>query len=187
MAITENGLAQVERELGIDNIYEDLSGQLVNHLMQALRAASLFKRDVDYLVTDGEVKIIDEFTGRILEGRRYSEGLHEAIEAKEGIKIKKRIRRFATITIQNYFRLYPKLAGMTGTAATEAEELMKIYKLEVMPIPTNKPMIRHDRNPDHLQDRARPSITPRWTTSPTATARKTRCWWVPFLWRDRKS
>jgi preprotein translocase subunit SecA len=146
VAITEKGLAKVERELGIDNIYEDLSGQLVNHLMQALRAAALFKRDVDYLVQDGEVKIIDEFTGRILEGRRYSEGLHQAIEAREGVKIKEENQTLATITLQNYFRLYEKIAGMTGTAATEADEFREIYKMEVVVIPTNEPMIRDDRN-----------------------------------------
>ena len=146
VAITEKGLATVERELGIENIYEDLSGQLVNHLMQALRAAALFRRDVDYLVQDGEVKIIDEFTGRILEGRRYSEGLHQAIEAREGVKIKEENQTLATITLQNYFRLYEKIAGMTGTAATEADEFREIYKMEVVVIPTNEPMVRDDRN-----------------------------------------
>ncbi len=146
VAITEKGLARVESELGIDNIYEDLSGQLVNHLMQALKAASLFRRDVDYLVQDGEVKIIDEFTGRILEGRRYSEGLHQAIEAREGVKIKEENQTLATITLQNYFRLYKKIAGMTGTAATEADEFNEIYSMEVVVIPTNQPMIRDDRN-----------------------------------------
>ncbi len=146
VAITEQGLAKVEKELGIDNIYEDLSGQLVNHLMQALRAAALFKRDVDYLVQDGEVKIIDEFTGRILEGRRYSEGLHQAIEAREGVKIKEENQTLATITLQNYFRLYDKIAGMTGTAVTEADEFREIYNMEVVVIPTNAPMIRDDRN-----------------------------------------
>jgi len=146
VAITEKGLATVERELGIDNIYEDLSGQLVNHLMQALKAAALFRRDVDYLVQDGEVKIIDEFTGRVLEGRRYSEGLHQAIEASEGVKIKEENQTLATITLQNYFRLYEKIAGMTGTAATEADEFREIYKMEVVIIPTNEPMVRDDRN-----------------------------------------
>jgi preprotein translocase subunit SecA len=149
VAITERGLARVEQELGIDNIYEDLSGQLVNHLMQALRAAGLYRRDVDYLVQDGEVKIIDEFTGRVLEGRRYSDGLHQAIEAREGVRIKEENQTLATITLQNYFRLYEKIAGMTGTAATEADEFREIYKMEVVEIPTNQPMIRDDRN-DHI-------------------------------------
>jgi preprotein translocase subunit SecA len=146
VAITEKGLEKVEKELGIENIYEDLSGQLVNHLMQALRAESLYKRDVDYLVQDGEVKIVDEFTGRVLEGRRYSEGLHQAIEAREGVKIKEENQTLATITLQNYFRLYGKIAGMTGTAATEADEFREIYKMEVVVIPTNEPMVRDDRN-----------------------------------------
>jgi preprotein translocase subunit SecA len=149
VAITEKGLARVEQELGIENIYEDLSGQLVNHLMQALRAAGLYRRDVDYLVQDGEVKIIDEFTGRVLEGRRYSEGLHQAIEAREGVRIKEENQTLATITLQNYFRLYEKIAGMTGTAATEADEFREIYKMEVVEIPTNEPMVRDDRN-DHI-------------------------------------
>ena len=146
VAITEKGLVKVEQELGIDNIYEDLSGQLVNHLMQALRAASLYRRDVDYLVQDGEVKIIDEFTGRVLEGRRYSEGLHQAIEAREGVRIKEENQTLATITLQNYFRLYEKIAGMTGTASTEADEFREIYKMEVVEIPTNVPMVRIDHN-----------------------------------------
>jgi len=149
VAITEKGLARVERELGIDNIYEDLSGQLVNHLMQALKAAAFFKRDVDYLLQDGEVKIIDEFTGRVLEGRRYSEGLHQAIEAREGVRIKEENQTLATITLQNYFRLYDKIAGMTGTAVTEADEFREIYNMEVVEVPTNEPMIRDDQN-DHI-------------------------------------
>ncbi|MCL5734011.1 MAG: preprotein translocase subunit SecA [Actinobacteria bacterium] len=146
VAITETGLARVEKELGIDNIYEDLSGQLVNHLMQALRAEALFKRDVDYLIQDGEVKIIDEFTGRVLEGRRYSEGLHQAIEAREGVKIKEENQTLATITLQNYFRLHCEAGGVTGTAATEADEFREIYGMEVVVIPTNEPMVRDDRN-----------------------------------------
>ncbi len=146
VATTEEGLARVEKLLGIGNLYEDYSGQLVNHLMQGLRAETLFKRDVDYLVQDGEVKIIDEFTGRILEGRRYSEGLHQAIEAKEGVKIKEENQTLATITLQNYFRLYEKIAGMTGTAATEADEFRQIYGMEVSIVPTNQPMVRDDRN-----------------------------------------
>src|SRR5665648_337106 len=146
VAITEEGLAQVEAMLGLDNLHEDLSGQLVNHLQQALKAQSLFKRDVDYLLDNGEVKIIDEYTGRVLEGRRYSEGLHQAIEAKEGVKIKQENQTLATITLQNYFRLYEKLSGMTGTAATEADEFREIYDMEVVVVPTNMPMIREDRD-----------------------------------------
>ena len=146
VATTERGLARVEGMLNVGNLYEDFSGQLVNHLMQALKAQSLFKRDVDYLVQDGEVKIIDEYTGRILEGRRYSEGLHQAIEAKEGVRIKEENQTLATITLQNYFRLYEKMAGMTGTAATEEDEFREIYKMDVVVIPTHMPMVRLDQN-----------------------------------------
>src|SRR5437763_1043953 len=121
-------------------------GNLVNHLIQSLKAESLYKRDVDYAVIDGEVKIIDEFTGRILEGRRWSEGLHQAVEAKEGVAIQEENQTVATITYQNYFRRYDKLAGMTGTALTEATEFMKIYELQVVEIPTNMPMVRKDQN-----------------------------------------
>ncbi len=154
VAISEEGLARVEHLLGVDNLYEDQGGQLVNHLMQALRAQGLFKRDVDYLLQDGEVKIIDEFTGRILEGRRYSEGLHQAIEAKEGAKIKEENQTLATITLQNYFRMYEKIAGMTGTAATEADEFRQIYDMEVVVIPTNQPMVRADQNDLIFQNEA---------------------------------
>ncbi len=146
VAITEQGVAKAERFLGIDHLYRAENGHLVNHLIQALRAQSLYKRDVDYAVIDGEVKIIDEFTGRILDGRRWSEGLHQAIEAKEGVSVQEENQTLATITYQNYFRLYGKLAGMTGTALTEATEFMKIYQLPVVQIPTNMEMVRADRN-----------------------------------------
>ncbi len=146
VSITEQGVAKAERFLGIDHLYKAENGHLVNHLIQALKAESLYKRDVDYAVIDGEVKIIDEFTGRILEGRRWSEGLHQAVEAKEGVSIQEENQTLATITYQNYFRLYDKLSGMTGTALTEATEFMKIYELPVVQIPTNMPMIRDDRN-----------------------------------------
>ncbi len=153
-AVTELGVAKAERFLGIDHLYRAENGHLVNHLIQALRAQALFKRDVDYAVIDGEVKIVDEFTGRILEGRRWSEGLHQAIEAKEGVAIGEENQTLATITLQNYFRLYGKLAGMTGTALTEATEFMKIYELPVVQIPTNVPMIRADRNDQVYKTRA---------------------------------
>jgi preprotein translocase subunit SecA len=146
VSITEQGVAKAERFLGIDHLYRAENGHLVNHLIQALRAESLYKRDVDYAVIDGEVKIIDEFTGRILDGRRWSEGLHQAVEAKERVPIQEENQTLATITYQNYFRLYDKLAGMTGTALTEATEFMKIYKLPVVQIPTNREMVRGDRN-----------------------------------------
>ena len=146
VAVTEQGVAKAERFLGIDHLYRAENGHLVNHLNQALKAESLYRRDDDYAVFDGEVKIIDEFTGRILEGRRWSEGLHQAIEAKEGVRVQEENQTLATITLQNYFRLYDKLAGMTGTALTEATEFMKIYKLPVVQVPTNRPMVRADRN-----------------------------------------
>jgi preprotein translocase subunit SecA len=146
VSITELGVAKSERFLGIDHLYKAENGHLVNHLIQALRAESLYKRDVDYAVIEGEVKIIDEFTGRILDGRRWSEGLHQAVEAKEGVRVQEESQTLATITYQNYFRLYEKLSGMTGTALTEATEFMKIYKLPVVQIPTNMPMVRDDRN-----------------------------------------
>jgi preprotein translocase subunit SecA len=146
VAITERGVEKAERFLGIDHLYRAENGHLVNHLIQALRAQALYKRDVDYAVIDGEVVIIDEFTGRILEGRRWSEGLHQAVEAKEGVAVTEENQTMATITYQNYFRLYDKLSGMTGTAITEATEFMKIYRLGVVQIPTNRPMIRVDQN-----------------------------------------
>src|SRR5918998_926876 len=146
VSVTEQGVEKAERFLGIDHLYKAENGPLVNHLNQALKAESLYKRDVDYAVVDGEVKIIDEFTGRILDGRRWSEGLHQAVEAKEGVRVQEENQTLATITLQNYFRMYDKLAGMTGTAITEANEFMKIYKLPVVQIPTNRPMVRADRN-----------------------------------------
>src|SRR5919198_4972714 len=146
VSVTERGVAKAEKFLGIDHLYKAENGPLVNHLIQSLKAESLYKRDVDYAVIDGEVKIIDEFTGRILDGRRWSEGLHQAVEAKEGVAVREENQTLATITLQNYFRMYDKLAGMTGTALTEATEFQKIYELGVVQIPTNREMIRADRN-----------------------------------------
>jgi preprotein translocase subunit SecA len=143
---TERGVKRAEEFIGVDNLYLSEHGSLVNHLGQALKAESLYKRDKDYAVIDGQVMIIDEFTGRILEGRRWSEGLHQAVEAKEGVAIGEENQTLATITLQNYFRLYDKLSGMTGTALTEATEFMKIYKIPVVEIPTNQPMVRADHN-----------------------------------------
>ncbi len=143
---TEVGLDRIESMLGIEDIYADPSAQLANHLQQALKAQFLFHRDVDYVVVDGEVKIVDEFTGRIMEGRRYSEGLHQAIEAKEHVRIQQESQTLATITLQNYFRLYEKLSGMTGTAMTEDAEFRQIYKLPVFAIPPNRPVQRQDMN-----------------------------------------
>jgi len=142
--ITETGLNKVEKILGMDNIYEERGIKYVHHLEQALRAEALFHKDKDYVVKNGEVIIVDEFTGRLLQGRRYSEGLHQAIEAKEGVRVQQESRTLATVTFQNFFRLYKKLAGMTGTAATSAEEFYKVYNLGVVIVPTHKPMIRKD-------------------------------------------
>jgi preprotein translocase subunit SecA len=144
MSVLESAVERVEDELGIDNLYEAVNTPLVGYLNNALKAKELFKRDKDYVVMDGEVFIVDEFTGRILHGRRYNEGMHQAIEAKEGVEIKQENQTLATITLQNYFRLYDKLGGMTGTAATEAAEFDQVYKLGVVPIPTNREMIRID-------------------------------------------
>ncbi|MFY1626813.1 preprotein translocase subunit SecA [Micromonospora sp. WMMD735] len=145
IAVTERGVAKVEDRLGIDNLYESVNTPLVGYLNNAIKAKELYKRDKDYIVSDGEVLIVDEFTGRILHGRRYNEGMHQAIEAKEGVEIKQENQTLATITLQNYFRLYEKLSGMTGTAQTEAGEFNKVYKVGVVTIPTHRPMVREDR------------------------------------------
>ncbi|MEU2613345.1 preprotein translocase subunit SecA [Micromonospora sp. NPDC007271] len=145
IAITERGVAKIEDRLGIDNLYESVNTPLVGYMNNAIKAKELYKRDKDYIVSDGEVLIVDEFTGRILHGRRYNEGMHQAIEAKEGVEIKQENQTLATITLQNYFRLYEKLSGMTGTAQTEASEFNKVYKVGVVTIPTHRPMVRLDR------------------------------------------
>jgi len=155
--LTEEGVHKMERALNITNLYAEGGLNLVHHLEQALRAHALFKRDRDYVVKDNEVIIVDEFTGRLMFGRRYSEGLHQAIEAKEKVEIQRESRTLATVTFQNYFRLYKKLAGMTGTAVTEAEEFHKIYNLDVVSIPTHRPMIRKD-----LPDRIYKSANGKW-------------------------
>ena len=144
IGIMESGVQKVEDWLGIDNLYDPVNTPLVSFLNNSIKAKELYKKDKDYVVMNGEILIVDEFTGRILHGRRYNEGMHQAIEAKEGVAIKDENQTLATITLQNYFRLYDKLAGMTGTATTEANEFHSIYKLGVVPIPTNKPMIRDD-------------------------------------------
>ena len=146
---TELGIEKVEKQLGIENLYDEVQQNFVHQLQVALKAAVLYQRDKDYIIQDGEVKIVDEFTGRILEGRRWSEGIHQAVEAKEGVSIKEENQTLATITLQNYFRMYEKLSGMTGTAQTEAAELMNTYSLQVVPTPTNREMIRLDQ-PDQI-------------------------------------
>lgn len=148
ISITESGINKVEKALGMDNIYNEGGVKYVHHLEEALKAQVLFKKDKDYVVKNGEVIIVDEFTGRLMPGRRWSEGLHQAVEAKEGVAIQKESRTLATITFQNYFRLYKKLSGMTGTASTSAEEFHKVYNIDVVSIPTNKPLARAD-----LQDK----------------------------------
>ena len=145
ISVLEGGITQVEDYLGIDNLYDSVNTPLISFMNNAIKAKELFRRDKEYVVLDGEVLIVDEHTGRMLHGRRYNEGLHQAIEAKEGVQIREEYQTLATITLQNYFRLYEKLAGMTGTAMTEASEFDKIYKLGVVPIPTNKPMARDDQ------------------------------------------
>jgi len=146
VGVLESGIEKVEDYLGIDNLYESANTPLISFLNNAIKARALFKRDKDYVVINGEVLIVDEHTGRILAGRRYNEGIHQAIEAKEGVAIKAENQTLATITLQNYFRLYKKISGMTGTAQTEASEFMSTYSLGVVPIPTNKPMIRMDQS-----------------------------------------
>src|SRR5207247_6561891 len=152
VASTETGVAKVEEMLGIENLYEHVNTPLVHHMQNSLRAKELYKRDVAYVVQNGEVKIVDEFTGRVLEGRRYSEGLHQAIEAKEGVRIKEENQTLATITIQNYFKLYDKLSGMTGTAKTQLTEFEETYKISVVEIPTNRPNIREDQQDQIYRD-----------------------------------
>ncbi len=144
--LTEGGISKVEKALGVENIYTERGMSDVHHIEQALRAHALYHKEKEYVVQEGEIIIVDEFTGRMMYGRRFSEGLHQAIEAKENVKVQKESKTLATVSFQNYFRLYTKLSGMTGTAATEAEEFMKIYKLEVTTIPTNRPMVRRDTN-----------------------------------------
>ena len=144
MTLTETGVAKVERLLGVHNLYDPRQIDTLHHVQQALKAHAIFKRDVDYVVKDGEVIIVDEFTGRLMPGRRWSDGLHQAVEAKERVHIREENQTLATITIQNYFRMYKKLAGMTGTADTEAPEFKKIYKLDVVVIPTHRNMVRND-------------------------------------------
>jgi len=154
VSLTEQGIAHCERLLAVDNLYDPIHMELLHHIHQGLKAHALFKKDVDYVVKDGEVIIVDEFTGRLMPGRRWSDGLHQAVEAKEGVRIESENQTLATITLQNYFRMYDKLAGMTGTAATEAEEFAKIYELDVTVAPTNRPLTRVN-HPDVVYKTAR--------------------------------
>jgi preprotein translocase subunit SecA len=148
-ALTDEGVNQVEKALGLDNLFDESNTAWVHHVQQALRAHVIYKRDTDYVVRDGKVIIVDEFTGRLMPGRRWGDGLHQAVEAKEGVVIERENQTLATVTLQNYFRMYGKLAGMTGTALTEAQEFHQIYKLDVVSIPTHRPMVRKD-HPDQV-------------------------------------
>ena len=187
VGILDPGITKVEDFLGIDNLYEPNNTALIGYLNNAIKAKELFLRDRDYVVTHGEVLIVDEHTGRVLPGRRYNEGLHQAIEAKEGVEVKAENQTFATITLQNYFRMYDKLAGMTGTAETEAAEFMSTYKLGVLPIPTNKPMQRIDQEDYSSSAPRRKSLPPSSRTWPSAMPQASRCCWVPQASKAPKS
>jgi preprotein translocase subunit SecA len=175
VGVLEPGIEKVEDYLGIENLYESANTPLISFLNNSIKANALFKRDKDYVVMNGEVLIVDEHTGRILVGRRYNEGIHQAIEAKEGVDVKAENQTLATVTLQNYFRLYTKLAGMTGTAETEAAEFMSTYKLGVVPIPTNRPMVRKDQ-PDLVYKNetrsSRTSSSATGTSSRSSSARR---------------
>ena len=174
----EEGVEYVEDQLGIDNLYAPEHSQLVSYLNNALKAEELFTRDKDYIVRNGEVMIVDSFTGRVLAGRRYNEGMHQAIEAKENVEIKNENQTLATVTLQNYFRLYEKISGMTGTAETEAAELHSIYGLDVVPIPTNKPNQRADHPTASTRLRKLSSLRLSMTSLSTLR-RASQFWLVP--------
>ncbi len=179
--MTDAGIDRAQKLLGIDDIYTEKGIKYVHHLETAVRAQSLFKIDKEYVVKNGEVIIIDESTGRMQPGRRWSEGLHQAIEAKESVPVQKESRTFASITYQNYFKLYGKLAGMTGTAATSSEEFYKVYGLEVADIPTNRAVVRIDHNDPHFSDREGEIQRPGAHHQNVARKRPGRCWWAPCL------
>lgn len=178
VGVLEEGVSRVEDYLGIDNLYESVNTPLVGFLNNAIKAKELYKADKDYVVMNGEVMIVDEHTGRILVGRRYNEGMHQAIEAKEGVEVQNENQTLATITLQNFFRLYDKLSGMTGTGTTEAAEFHQIYKLGVVPIPTNKDPRRIDQ-PDLIYKSELPSSRPWSRTSPRSTRRASPSWSAP--------
>ena len=191
VSFTEDGAEHIEALLAEaellkgDNLYDIENVTIVHHVNQALRAHKMFQRDVDYIVRNNKVVIIDEFTGRAMEGRRYSEGLHQALEAKEGVEVQAENQTLASITFQNYFRAYPKLAGMTGTAMTEAAEFQEIYKLEVVEVPTHRDMIRDDNDDEVTAPPAR-SMTPSWRSSRSARSADSRCWSARCRSRSRK-
>ena len=180
VSLTEEGVEKCEKLLGVKNLYDPAQAELLHHVQQALKAHVLFKRDVDYLVKDGQVVIVDEFTGRIMPGRRYSDGLHQALEAKEGVKIESENQTLASITFQNFFRMYEKLAGMTGTAETEAAEFQKIYNLDVVVVPTHMDMIRKDY-PDVVFRTEKENSRPRSRKLNPFMIRAGLFWWVALV------
>ena len=184
--ITEEGVTHAEKLVNLPNLYDPRNIEVLHHLNAALKAHNLFKRDVDYIVKEGQVLIVDEFTGRLMPGRRYSDGLHQALEAKEGVKIENENQTLATITFQNFFRMYDKLAGMTGTADTEAEEFKKIYNLEVMIIPTDRKMIRTDY-PDAIYRTEAEKYTAVVADIRIATSGANRSWWAPPPLKNRST
>jgi preprotein translocase subunit SecA len=177
IGVTDEGWETIEKLLGIGNIADAENWELKHYVETAIKAHALYKRDVEYVVKDGEVIIVDTFTGRLMPGRRWSDGLHQSIEAKEGVNIRKEDQTLATITFQNYFRLYKKLSGMTGTAETEAAEFEKIYKLEIVVIPTNKPMLRLE-NPDVVYRTEKEKYKAVADDIASCTRRSSRCWWA---------
>ena len=186
ITVTDEGWEKIERLLGIGNIADPENWDLKHHVETAIKAHALYRRDVEYVVKDGEVIIVDEFTGRLMPGRRWSDGLHQAVEAKESVKIERENQTLATITFQNYFRMYKKLAGMTGTAETEAAEFDKIYKLEVVVIPTNRPMLRR-RIPTWCTAPRRKNISRSPTRFRSWTRTDSRCWWARRRSRSRNA
>ena len=184
VALTEEGVLKVEKLLNTGNLYDPANIEMNHHVQQALRAHVLYQRDRDYVVQDGQVVIVDEFTGRMMPGRRWSDGLHQAVEAKEGVKIERENQTLASITFQNFFRMYKKLAGMTGTADTEAAEFNKIYKLEVTVIPTNRPMIRKEI-PDVVYRTEEEKFRNAAKEIKELNEKGSRCWWAPFRLKNR--
>ena len=175
VSLTQKGIEKAEQFFNVENLADPENATLSHHINQAMKARGLMKRDIDYVVKDGQVIIVDEFTGRLMYGRRYNEGLHQAIEAKEGVKVASENKTLATITFQNFFRLYGKLSGMTGTALTEEEEFSGIYDLDVVEIPTNKPVIRLD-DPDVVYKTEAANTARSSRRSRNATPRASRCW-----------
>lgn len=177
--LTASGIAKAEKYFNVENLADGANMTLQHHINQAIKARGVMKRDVDYVVRDGEVIIVDEFTGRLMLGRRYNEGLHQAIEAKEGVTVARESRTLATITFQNYFRMYEKLSGMTGTAQTEAAEFEEIYGLQVVEVPRTSPWPAPTTTTWCTKPN-RPSSTPLSSRSSSAMKRASPCWWAPF-------